>query len=190
MDRECSGRRKNGQKCHAPAIRGGTACWRHTPNPKARAMAAVRAEVTRWGLGDTTIDPGETLLRLVSQSAARAQRYAAELEDLVVEETSLRKALVGDSFTADTEGRLHKVGEYIRGLAQVEAAERDRCAAFAAKAIAAGLAERQVRLAERQGALIADVLRAVMGDPTLGLSEEQRALMPGVIRRHLAAVSA
>jgi hypothetical protein len=34
------------------------------------------------------------------------------------------------------------------GLAQLEAQERDRCAGFAAKAVAAGLAERTVRIAE------------------------------------------
>lgn len=33
-------------------------------------------EVTKWGLGDTTVDPGETLLRLLSQSAARVERYS------------------------------------------------------------------------------------------------------------------
>ena len=33
------------------------------------------------GLGDVHVDPGETLLRLVSQSAARAEMYARLLED-------------------------------------------------------------------------------------------------------------
>jgi hypothetical protein len=137
-----------------------------------------------WGLDAPTVDPGETLLRLVSQSAARAQRYAAELEDMVSDEENLRDALIREAY-----GEFGPVGEYARGLVQLEAQERERCASWCVKAIAAGLAERQVRLAERQGALIADVLRAVMGDATLGLSEEQQRAMPDVIRRHLAAVA-
>ena len=40
-------------------------------------------------------------------------------------------------------------GEAIRGLADLEAKERERCANFASKAVAAGLAERTVRIAER-----------------------------------------
>jgi hypothetical protein len=39
--------------------------------PQVRARAAVRDEVFRWGLGNVDVDPGETLLKLVAQSAAR-----------------------------------------------------------------------------------------------------------------------
>jgi hypothetical protein len=45
---------------------------------------------------------------------------------------------------------IYVTGEAIRGLADLEAKERERCANFATKAIAAGLAERTVRIAERQ----------------------------------------
>jgi hypothetical protein len=40
-------------------------------SPHVASKAAVRAEVMSWGLGDTNVDPGEVLLRLVTQSAAR-----------------------------------------------------------------------------------------------------------------------
>lgn len=46
-----------------------------------QAKAAVRAELLGWDLGDATVDPGEVLLRLVTQSAARAERYAMLLEE-------------------------------------------------------------------------------------------------------------
>jgi hypothetical protein len=85
----------------------------------------------------------------------------------------------------DANGKSHPVGEYVRGLTQLEAAERDRCASMCAKAIAAGLGERQVRLAERQMVLLGEVLRAVSLDPALGLSDAQRAALPGAIRAHL-----
>lgn len=187
--RRCTGHRKNGQKCQGWRTPGSDKCRRHLFNPKAKAKAAVRAEVLAWGLTDTILDPGEVLLRLVSQSAARAQRYAAELEELVAASPSLREALVGETWIGQDDGATYKAGEYIRGLAQLEAQERDRCANFATKAIAAGLAERQVRLAERQGALIAEVLRAVVNDPTLGLSDEQRRVAPNVIRTHLLGIA-
>lgn len=159
---------------------GSDKCRRHLPNPQARANAAVRAEVHRWGLGDVHVDPGEVLLRLVSQSARRAEDYAAELERHVAESPSLREALIGQVY-----GEFGPAEEYIRGLVTLEAQERDRCAGFAAKAIAAGLATRTVELAERMGQQMSEVLRAVLADPSLGLSAEQQRAVPGLVRRHL-----
>jgi hypothetical protein len=136
----------------------------------------------RWGLGDTTVDPGEILLRLVSQSAARAERYAVELAELVDGHDNLRDALVREAY-----GEFGPTGEYVRGLVTLENEERDRCANFAGKAIAAGLATRQVELAERQGEIIAEVLGAVFDQ--LDLTAAQREAAPDAIRRHLALVS-
>lgn len=182
---KCTGHTSAGNPCKNGAVKGAFVCHKHGASaPQVKAKAAVRAELMSWGLDAPTVDPGETLLKLVSQSAARAQRYADELEAMAAENDNLRDALIREAH-----GEFGPVGEYARGLVILEAQERERCANWATKAIAAGLAERTVRLAERQGALIADVLRAVMGDPTLGLSEEQRRAMPDVIRRHLAAVA-
>ncbi|MEU3452156.1 hypothetical protein ABZ671_00735 [Micromonospora sp. NPDC006766] len=144
--------------------------------------------VVNWGLGDTHVDPGELLLRLVSQSAARAAAYAAELESIVAEKDGkLRKALTGDTYTVTAEGDPVKTGEYVRAIAKLEADERDRAANFAAKAVAAGIAERQVRLAERQGAMLAEVIRRILGD--LNLTPEQSARVSEVVPRHLRAVA-
>lgn len=228
IKRDKSGKRVT-RPCKLNAIKGGKVCNSHGGGAKqVRAKAAVRAEVMEWGLGDTTVDPGETLLRLVSQSAARAQMYsrlleqaydaaerlrqAHEAEDLVVdldpvdEDGELEKpaiqrakddlarifntggvaALIGYQMDATKDGYLYATGEQIRGLAQLEAQERDRCANFAAKAVTAGLAERQVRLAERQGELIVQVLTAVFDD--IGLSDEQQEVAPDVIARHLTLI--
>lgn len=231
----CTGRKTNGDPCRGWRVDGSDKCNRHLFNPDARAKAAVRAEVLAWGLGSADIDPGETLLKLVSQSAARAEHYAQLLQDAYDAADRLKRAhearelvdapperdyddegkplpldgavqtamadlerifglggvaaLIGNTYGATNTGSVYATGEAIRGLAKLESEERDRCAGFAAKAIAAGLAERQVRLAEKQGALIADVLRAVLNDPELGLSAEQRGAVPGVTRRHLALVS-
>jgi hypothetical protein len=169
----CTGRSKQraGQPCDAWPVKGTDKCPVHSGKKldQLKAEGAVRQEVQRWGLNDqvTLVDPGVVLLRLVTQSAQRAQLLAAELEAKVAEAPNLRDALVGDSY-----GEFGKVGEYIRGLARLEAEERDRCATFAAKAIAAGLAERQVRLAERQGALLVEVLRASVAGLVPELQEQ------------------
>lgn len=202
---------------------------------RARAEAAVKTEVRRWGLGDTTVDPGEVLLRLVTQSAARVELYsrlleeaydaaerlrqAHEVDDIVLIEAEDRPpvgdddwarpehaarqtaradlervfvtggvaALIGHQYGATKDGDVYATGEAIRGLAKLEAEERDRCASFAAKAVAAGLAERQVRLAEQQGVQMAGVFRRVLDQ--LGLSVEQRALVPGLLRQEIAALT-
>jgi hypothetical protein len=64
------------------AIPGGPVCRFHGgASPQVASKAAVRAEVWSWGLGDATVDPGEVLLCLVTQSAARAERYAMLLDE-------------------------------------------------------------------------------------------------------------
>ncbi|EOD66895.1 hypothetical protein [Amycolatopsis vancoresmycina] len=231
--RPCAGRSTStGQPCKNSAIRGGTVCTVHGGRaPQVAAKAAVRAELENWGLGDTNVDPGEVLLKLVSQSAARAERYARLLEEaydaaerlktaheaelLLVEDepdgwddeerperaatqaarADLRRifsvggvaALVGHTYDSSKDGGIYATGEQIRGLADLEAKERDRCANFAAKAVAAGLATRQVELAERQGALVAQLVLAVFDE--LGLTDEQREAAPDVLERHLRLVA-
>lgn len=223
--RPCTAHKTNGDPCKNSARKGATVCGAHGGNtPQVARRALVRAELEDWGLGDTNVDPGEVLLRLVSQSAARAERYARLLEEAYdaaerlkeahdaeelietvegVEETSamqvarddLRRifstggvsALIGHTYDSSRDGGIYATGEQIRGLADLEAKERDRCANFAAKAVAAGLATRQVELAERQGALIAQLLLAVFDE--LDLTDAQREVAPDVLDRHLRLVA-
>lgn len=215
-------RQRDGEPCRAPAVGGSEppACRKHGGKANLKAEVAVRAEVRRWGLTDVdTVDPGEVLLRLVTQSAARAQMYsdllheayeaaerlrtAHEAEALLVAEPELQwsndserprperaglqqarqdlerifnvggvGALVGNTYSDTKSGELYASGEAIRGLAKLEADERERCANFATKAVAAGLAERQVRIAERQAGQLVAVMKAILsrlgldpGDP-------------------------
>jgi proline racemase len=180
--------KSTGKRCQRKAIPGGTVCRNHGgAAPAVKAKAAVRAEVMSWGLGDLNVDPGEILLRLVSQSAARAAMYAVELEQLVAASPSLRDALIDEIWISTDKGESYKAGEYIRGLAKLEADERDRCANFAAKAVAAGLAERQVRLAEKQAVLFAAGMRAVLD--ALNLTPEQKALEPKIVAEQFAMLA-
>jgi hypothetical protein len=177
----------SGEQCKRKAIPGGTVCRYHGGNAKqVKAKAAIRAEVMTWGLGDTHVDPGEVLLRLVTQSAARAQRYASELEQLVDDE-GLAAAFVGEIEIPTKHGG-YKAGEYIRGLAQLEAQERDRCASFATKAVAAGLAERTVRIAERQGQLMVEMVQAALRE--VDLSPEQASAFKAALARQARDLTA
>lgn len=210
--------------CDNHAITGGTVCWTHGGRvPAIRNRAAVVAEVARWGPGDSKVDPGEVLLRLVSQSAARAELYsqllaeaydaaerirtAHEAELLVetdegeeeraatqVARDDLRRvfntggvaALIGNTYDDAKGGGIYATGEAIRGLAQLEAQERDRCANFATKAIAAGLAERQVRLAEKQVQLALGAIEAAL--EAAGVPAAARGPAKIAAARHLQLV--
>lgn len=194
-DGRCTAKRTDGTPCSAWPVHGSDKCVQHLFNPKARANAAVRAEVLRWGLGNANIDPGETLLRLLSQAVNRAEHYASLLEvqyELAAEghtDTDLPvgvTALIGHKYDLDREGNRVAGEEAIRGLVELEATERDRAARFAGLAISAGLAERQVRMAEQLGPRIAAALKEILSDPELGLSEQQQQAVPAVARRRLA----
>lgn len=200
MSRECTASNNRGGKCKRPAVQGALVCRYHGGNaPQVRRRAAVVAELSAWGLSDATEDPGEVLLRLVTQSARRAAFYAdlleqqyaaAEAEDSDGTTVLPRGigALIGHKMgAAGKDGVLFEQEEAIRGLVQLEAMERDRCSRFAKTALDAGIAERSIRIAERQGALIADMLRLVLADPELGLSDAQRKAVPAIARRVLAS---
>lgn len=216
--RDFGGRRKNGEPCDGWVVAGTERCRMHAgkKGSQAKAKGAIVVELRKWGLGDVHVDPGETLLRLVSQSAARVDmlsralgeaydaadrlRAAHEAHELVAVDsigdpaaaelaarTDLDRifltggiaALIGHTYTATQAGGIYATGEAIRGLALIEAQERDRLANFCAKAITAGLAERQVRLAERMGEQIAAVMRMVLSG--LGLTPEQQELVPALM---------
>jgi hypothetical protein len=79
---QCRATSRTGNRCKNKAIPGGAVCRFHGgASPHVASKAAVRAEVFSWGLGDSTVDPGEVLLRLVTQSAARAEMYARLLQE-------------------------------------------------------------------------------------------------------------
>jgi hypothetical protein len=190
-----------------------------------KVKAAIRAEVMNWGLGDSYVDPGEVLLRLVTQSAARAEMYARLLQEAFdaaerlkeahekgtnieavgdenadTAETARRDldrifntggvaALVGNTYGAAKDvGVYYVTGEAIRGLADLEAKERERCANFATKAVAAGVAERTVRVAERQGQLMVKMAQAALRE--VDLSPEQASAFKAALARQAGELTA
>lgn len=199
-------RNNRGEPCGANVIKGTTGCRRHAGKrpEKAKAEGAVVTELRRWGLTSQAdlVDPGQTLLKLVTQSAARADLYGSLLgeafdaaerlraaeeapqSDLLATETARMDlervlnaggvgALIGHTYAGTQTSGVIATGEKIRGLAELEAQERDRCAGFAATAIKAGLAERMVRLAEQQGAMLATILVGALEDLGVAVGEER-----------------
>jgi len=202
----CLKRRKDGEPCGAQAVGGTEACKTHAGRPLAEqaARGAVALEVSRWALGDKTLDPGVTLLRLMTQSVRRAELYGELLEAAYDAAERLRAAedragldeppnagnaadrdramfdlervfntggvstLIGHTYASSggEMGGVFASGEAIRGLVQLEAAERDRAANMAAKAAAAKLGERQIALAEEQARQVVGLLRGVLNELT------------------------
>jgi hypothetical protein len=79
-------------------------------------------------------------------------------------------------------------GEAVRGLADLEAKERERCANFATKAIATGLAERTVRVAERQGQLMVEMVQTALRE--VELSPEQVSAFKAALARQAREITA
>jgi hypothetical protein len=215
----------SGEQCKRKAIPGGTVCRYHGGNARqVKAKAAIRAEVMNWGLGDSHVDPGEVLLRLVTQSAARAEHYSRLLQEAFEAAERLKQAhdagaqieapgdeladtaetarrdldrifntggvaaLVGNTYGAAKDVGVYVTGEAIRGLADLEAKERERCANFATKAVAAGLAERTVRIAERQGQLMVEMVQAALRE--VDLSPEQASAFKAALARQARELTA
>lgn len=170
-------------------IKGSGNCERHQGGPKSRAKVAMRALEADMSktLGfeplsqvEPIVNVVDYILRNIAASAIRAERYAGEIRRIVEESPSLERALVGDSY-----GEFGKTGEYIRGMARLEAEERDRGMGWAFKAAAVGIEAKRIEQAAAAGSQIAAVLAAVRAHPALALTEAQRAAFGGVVREVL-----
>lgn len=191
----CMKHRKDGEPCGARAVSGTDSCRKHAGVPAAqhRTKGAIVVELRRWGLTTQVdlVDPGETLLRLVTQSAARVEMYsrllaeayeaaerlrqleAAPQSDLLASETARMdfervmnqggvSVLVGYKYAGTQTSGVIATGEALRGLVELEKDERDRCAKFATQAVGAGLAERIVRQQEQLAAHLATAVERVL----------------------------
>lgn len=129
---------------------------------------------------------------MLQMSWARVHVYAGLLERQVADaDTSLGvgmgEGLVGFTRSASPSVGVYESGEAVRGLAQLEAQERDRCVRFAKVAHDMGIADREIRLAEAQGQMLAGVISRILD--ALDLSAAQRALVSTVVPRELLAVA-
>lgn len=174
-------------RCHGIAIAGTepARCRMHIGSRAAQANAAVRAALARWTDDLETLDPGVTLLRLMTIAYLRAEQHADELDNILTDH-GWRAAFVGDAYMTAEDGTARKVGEYAKQLAVWEAQERKQAADLAVRAVAAGLEERRVHAEEQQVALFAQALDAALAE--LDLADRTAEVKSGVAR-HLRAVA-
>jgi hypothetical protein len=95
--------------------------------------------------------------------------------------------LIGHTFSGVKDLGIFASGEAVRGLAQLEAQERDRCVKYAKAASDMKIGEEQVRLAEQQGAALAGVIGRILD--ALQLTPDQQERVPEIVPRELRAVA-
>lgn len=203
---ECTKRGKRGGTCHGSRIAGTDACRMHAGVRRDVAKAKGEA-VTAWSAlaGQAAVSATDAVLGMLHMSWLRVHLYAGllrrQVDDAQADQpfSQIREkgtggpsgvgvgaGLVGQTLSGVKDIGIFATGEAIRGLAQLEAAERDRCVRFAKAAHDMGIAEQQIRLAEEQGALIVTAFTRVL--EAMAVSPEQRTAGMQAMARELRAI--
>jgi len=191
---ECAKRGKTAPVCHGIAIAGIDACRMHA-GQRAEVAKAKGEALSAWSAlhGPPTVSATEAVLGMLQMSWARVHLYAGLLRRQVEEaqdappglggvdgeDVGRGAGLVGVTRGAVKDIGIYATGEAVRGLAALEAQERDRVVKYAKTAHDMGIAEQQIRLAEGQGALLAQAVSRILDG--LELSAAQRARVPQVV---------
>lgn len=228
---ECSRDRKaanGGGRCHGIAISGLDRCRMHA-GVSAELARAQGAAITAWSAmtGEATVSAVDAVTGMLEMSWLRAHLYADLLETQVeaAQETTAPDGaggsgrrrgagdvgqgagLVGHTYSADREAGIFATGEAVRGLAQLEAQERDRVVKYAKTAHDMGIAEAAIEISRQQAHVLASVIKritdgllgevlGVLGDgaderPVLELVRENwPRWMSEIAPRELRAISA
>lgn len=186
---ECSKRVKGGgSECHGSRIAGLDKCRMHA-GQRSEVAKAKGVAVSAWTAlsGQVSVSATEAVLGMLQMSWLRVHLYAQLLQQQVdAAGADGPGGLVGETTGASPGIGLYATGEAIRGLAQLEAQERDRCVKFAKTAHDMGIAEQQISIAEQQGTLFADAFFRILD--ALDLSVEQQAKAVEVMPRELRAI--
>lgn len=177
------GRRKDGQLCGQAAIAGTERCVIHAGKKTeiAKAEGRLKLAAAAWSLEDSpsAIDATAEAIRLILVTKRMHADYLAAMASEVMDKDLA--ALVGSSWS-----ETGKTGEYITGIAQLEAMERDRLWRFVKDYRQAGFEESRIELAQRQVDLLDALLRGVLSDlgHDVGSPEIQ-----GVVLRRMDALA-
>jgi len=202
----CSKNRSNGQPCQAQAVTGTDACRVHAGRPldQQRAKGQVVVELSRWGINDKTLDPGVTLLQLMTQAFYRAKLYGELLEEAY----EAAERLQGSTGAADAMDQVEGAGPI--GLPGVDSRnDRDRAAQdlqriFATGGVSAlightyaadkdggvfatgeairGLVQLEAQERDRAAGMAAKAVAAGLATRQVELAERQGALVADLIR--------
>lgn len=126
------------------------------------------------GYGDPAVRPvqfAEAYAHLVAVSCARAEFYGILLADAYEREGVA--ALVGHKLDVDRFGDTHEVAEATRGLAALEAEERDRAAKLIREGVRLGIEAQKVDVMRSYGRTVVEALKALCGE--LGIPWEEQA---------------
>jgi hypothetical protein len=201
---ECTKNRSRGRgPCHGNAIRGTAACKTHAGVSLAVAQAKGEARITAWsalGSHEGNVDYRMAVLGVLQMSWLRLAAYSDLLRRQVVSQDKepdidglgpgdhvQASGLIGHRYgSAGSEGNIYAVGEEVRALVALEAAERDRVVKIAKTAHDMGISDRLTNLAERWGDLVATRITLMLDE--LSLSPEQSEKVPHLIQAHLGSI--
>ena len=197
----CGARKRNGDSCGAPPMKGQRRCARHGgKSPQAKKAAERRLaeqEATKnmekavrtLGITDKyqDIDPGKALLEEISVTYAHVQwlrEKVAEIEgnQLVWGRTQHEDGIGPEGPIDKTTMKAEPSVWY-----QLYLKEREHLVKVTTAALKAGIEERKVRLAESQGELVARVIRGIL--EALNLTADQWQLVQTVVPQQLRAIS-
>lgn len=179
--RECIRKsRRSKERCHAAALAGLRTCRSHSGKRLAKAHVdglVAQLAAADWVPNGERVDPGEALLDQVAVASRRAtflgrllaHAYAGDVEGFgeTLRGSGLA-ALVGHRFALDRNGHPVAIEEATRGLARLEAEERDRLARVSKLAIDAGLVAAQTDLLN----LLSGQLQAIVDSVLVGLGHD------------------
>jgi hypothetical protein len=208
----CAARKRDGMLCDGPAVAGTDLCRMHPGKAleKHKAEGQVVVELSRWGINDRTLDPGITLLQLMTQAFYRAKLYGELLEQayeaaetlrlhheagalLVADEDTLGGDGEDDDFeeppslqaARDTLDRVFTTG----GVAALIGATYSATATgkvFATGEAIRGLVQLEAQERDRAAGMAAKAVAAGLATRQVELAERQGALVAALIQRLFA----
>lgn len=189
----CQKRRSDNEPCQAQAVAGTDACRVHAGRPLAeqRAKGNVVVELSRWGISDKTLDPGVTLLQLMTQSFQRAKLYGELLEEAYDAAERLQGADVGElpesvDSVADRDRaaqdlqRVFASGGVSALIGHTYSSSED--GVFAASEAIRGLVTLEAQERDRAAGMAAKAVAAGLATRQVELAEQQGALVASAIR--------
>jgi len=173
--RPCGAKKRNGEPCAAPAMRGNTRCYKHggassrKANARRIATQKLGEAVAQYGLPVYDSDPGQALQDEIDRSVGNVEFLAMRLRDAGVEE------LVGVTTSETKDGgidayTMRRVEGVLGPWTELFLKERAHLHAVTKTALSVGLAERRLELGRRTStaieALTLHLVAALGHDPT------------------------
>lgn len=188
---ECTKNSKRGGPCHQVRLPGLNACKNHSGRAYQVSKEIGQAQITAWSTGgQPDINYTEVVLSVLQMTYLRLEVLSRMLREQAIEldeGSQPTEGLIGYRYGAGgKDGKIYVVSEELRGLVQLEAAERDRAVKYAKTAHDMGIDERMTSLAEKWADDVGDALSKIFDG--LDLSPDQEKKVPGLVERHLKVI--